>query len=116
MPGTIVALDVEDIRILDVARARRLDAMNTDPDYPRPTSSSARTGATGSRARADVTTGRGTELCVAAVEALAPHVVGRSIDGILEDLGGFCGRSSATRSSAGSGPRRGSSISPPRRS
>jgi L-fuconate dehydratase len=35
------------------------------------------------------TIGRGTELCVAAVELLAPHVVGRSMEEIAADMAGF---------------------------
>ncbi len=35
------------------------------------------------------TNGRGNEICVAAVHALAPHVAGRDLDGILADLRAF---------------------------
>ena len=35
------------------------------------------------------TIGRGTEVCVAAIEALAPHVVGASVDDLVADPGGF---------------------------
>jgi L-fuconate dehydratase len=35
------------------------------------------------------TIGRGTELCVAAVELLAPHVVGRTMEEIAGDMAGF---------------------------
>ncbi len=35
------------------------------------------------------TIGRGTELCVAAVELLAPHVVGRTMEEIAADMAGF---------------------------
>jgi L-fuconate dehydratase len=35
------------------------------------------------------TNGRGNELCVAAVQALAPHVVGRSLEGITADMRGL---------------------------
>ena len=35
------------------------------------------------------TNGRGNELCVAAVQALAPHVKGRSLDGIIADMRGL---------------------------
>jgi len=35
------------------------------------------------------TTGRGNELCVAAIKALAPLVVGRDLDAIAKDLGAF---------------------------
>jgi len=35
------------------------------------------------------TIGRGTELCVAAIDALTPHVVGRSLEEIAADMAGF---------------------------
>jgi L-fuconate dehydratase len=35
------------------------------------------------------TIGRGTEICVAAIEALAPHVVGATVDELIQDLGGL---------------------------
>jgi L-fuconate dehydratase len=35
------------------------------------------------------TIGRGTEVCVAAIEALAPHVVGADVEELFDDLGGW---------------------------
>jgi L-fuconate dehydratase len=35
------------------------------------------------------TIGRGTEVCVAAIEALAPHVVGAEVEDLVADLGGL---------------------------
>src|SRR5438128_4089153 len=35
------------------------------------------------------TIGRGTELCVAAIEALAPHVVGKMLEDLTSDMAGF---------------------------
>src|SRR5260370_7021090 len=35
------------------------------------------------------TVGRGNELCVAAVELLAPHIVGRTLEDLTHDLRGF---------------------------
>jgi L-fuconate dehydratase len=35
------------------------------------------------------TIGRGTEVCVAAIEALAPHVVGATVEDLVADLGGL---------------------------
>jgi L-fuconate dehydratase len=66
------------------------DAMNTDPDYsaayvvlqtdhPR--------GLTGHGLT--FTIGRGTELCVAAIDALAPHVVGKTLEDLTSDMAGF---------------------------
>ena len=90
MPGTIVALEVEDIRFPTSRELDGSDAMNTDPDYSAAYVVLRTDRGDGIEGHGlTFTTGRGTELCVAAVEALAPHVVGRSIDGILGDLGGF---------------------------
>jgi L-fuconate dehydratase len=66
------------------------DAMNTDPDYsaayvvlqtdhPRGFSGHGLT----------FTIGRGTELCVAAIDALAPHVVGKTLEELTSDMAGF---------------------------
>ena len=38
------------------------------------------------------TIGRGTELCVAAIEALSPLVVGETVESFAEDMGAFWGR------------------------
>ncbi len=66
------------------------DAMNPDPDYsaayvvlqtdhPRGLSGHGLT----------FTIGRGTELCVAAIDALAPHVVGQTLEDLVSDMAGF---------------------------
>jgi L-fuconate dehydratase len=64
------------------------DAMNTDPDY-----SAAyvvlETDAGVEGHGLTFTIGRGTEVCVAAIEALTPHVVGADVDELIGDLGGF---------------------------
>jgi L-fuconate dehydratase len=90
MSGTIIGLEVEDIRLPTSRDLDGSDAMHPDPDY-----SVAyvviRTDL-GDRLEGHgltFTIGRGTELCVSAVIALRPLVVGRSIDGILGDLGAF---------------------------
>jgi L-fuconate dehydratase len=66
------------------------DAMNPDPDY------SAAYVVLGTDSPDGVeghgltfTIGRGNELCVAAIEALAPHVVGRSLEEIAADMASF---------------------------
>jgi L-fuconate dehydratase len=65
------------------------DAMNPDPDY-----SAAyvilRTSAPGLEGHGlTFTIGRGNELCVAAIQALGPLLVGRSLASMTEDMGGF---------------------------
>ena len=90
MPGTIVALDVEDIRFPTSRELDGSDAVNVDPDYSAAYVVLRTDRGDGLEGHGlTFTTGRGTELCVAAVEALAPKIVGRSIDGLLGDLGGF---------------------------
>jgi L-fuconate dehydratase len=85
-----VAVDVTDLRFPTSLHLDGSDAMNPEPDYS----------ATYVVLRTDAddgleghgftfTIGRGNEVCVAAVRALAPLVVGRSVDGVLDDLGGF---------------------------
>jgi L-fuconate dehydratase len=65
------------------------DAMNPDPDYSAAyvaleTDDPELTGH-----GLTFTIGRGTEVCVAAIEALAPHVVGATVDELVADLGGL---------------------------
>src|SRR6476659_6721755 len=87
---TITALDVLDIRFPTSRSLDGSDAMSPDPDYS----------ATYVILRTDAddgleghgftfTIGRGNEVCVAAVDAIAPLVIGRSVDGVLDDLGAF---------------------------
>jgi L-fuconate dehydratase len=90
MPSVITEVEVIDLRFPTSRELDGSDAMNPDPDYS----------AAYVIVRTDVddgleghgftfTIGRGNELCVAAVHSLAPLVIGRSVSGILDDLGGF---------------------------
>jgi len=65
------------------------DAMNPDPDYSAAyvILSTSEPGLEGHGLA--FTLGRGTDLVVAAIEALLPKVAGRSLDGIENDLAGF---------------------------
>src|SRR4029453_19647825 len=85
---SIVRAVTSDIRFPTSRSGAGSDAMNTDPDY-----SAAYVGL---ETEAGVeghgltfTIGRGTEVCVAAIDALAPHVVGADVDELIGDLGGF---------------------------
>lgn len=85
----IIALDVFDIRFPTSDQLDGSDAVHTDPDY-----SAAyvvlRTDVPGLEGHGlTFTIGRGTELCVAAVRALAPIVVGRELRSITEDFAQF---------------------------
>jgi L-fuconate dehydratase len=90
MATRIASLDVLDVRFPTSRSLDGSDAMNKDPDYsaayvivrtddPRWPEGHGLT----------FTTGRGTEVVVAAVEALRPIVVGRSTDSLFGDIGGF---------------------------
>jgi L-fuconate dehydratase len=83
----ITAIDTYDVRFPTSRELDGSDAMNPDPDY-----SAAYVVLTADSGLSGYgftfTIGRGNEICRAAVEALAPMVVGRSID----DLGEFAKR------------------------
>ncbi|MEX0696212.1 MAG: L-fuconate dehydratase [Dongiaceae bacterium] len=89
MPITITDLVVTDLRFPTSRALDGSDAMNPDPDY-----SAAYVVLTTDRPGLEghgltFTIGRGTEICVAAVRALAPLVVGRSLEGFTADMAGF---------------------------
>jgi L-fuconate dehydratase len=66
------------------------DAMNHDPDYSAAyvvLQTDHPDGLSGHGLT--FTIGRGTELCVAAIDALAPHVVGKSLEDLTSDMAGF---------------------------
>ena len=87
-------LEITGIETLDVRfpTSRTLDgsdAMNPDPDYSAPyvilrTSDSALEGHGFA-----FTIGPGTEVCVAAIEALTPWIVGTDTEALFADMGGF---------------------------
>ncbi len=87
-PICITACDVVDLRFPTSDEAHGSDAMHTDPDY----SAAYVTLATN---RPDLvghgltfTLGRGTDLCVAAVRALADQIVGRTLGELVGDFSG----------------------------
>ena len=86
---TITSLEVLDVRFPTSDHLDGSDAVHTDPDY-----SAAyvilHTDAPGLEGHGlAFTIGRGTEVCVAAVRALEPFVVGRSLASITRDFAGF---------------------------
>jgi L-fuconate dehydratase len=85
---TIRRLHVRDIRFPTSRQLDGSDAMNPDPDY-----SAAyvvlETDGPHEGHGLTFTIGRGNEIVVAAVRALAPRVVGRSLDSFTEDMAGF---------------------------
>ncbi|MGH7617304.1 MAG: L-fuconate dehydratase [Gemmatimonadaceae bacterium] len=87
---TIVALDAFDVRFPTSRALDGSDAMNPDPDYSAAyviLRTSAGDGVEGHGLT--FTIGRGNELCVAAARALAPLIVGCSLEDITADMGAF---------------------------
>src|SRR5712671_2463230 len=90
MPVRIVRAVTYDIRFPTSATGAGADAMNPDPDYSAAYVALETDDPTGLAGHGlTFTIGRGTEVCVAAIEALAPHVVGKTVDELVADLGGL---------------------------
>src|SRR5712664_895539 len=90
MSTRITNVVARDIRFPTSRTLDGSDAMNPDPDYSAAyvvLETDHPTGVAGHGLT--FTIGRGTELCVAAVELLAPHVVGRTSGEIAADMTGF---------------------------
>src|SRR5215472_3350868 len=86
---TITGFRARDIRFPTSREADGSDAMNPDPDYSAAylVLSTNQPGLEGHGLT--FTLGKGNELCVAAVEALAPLIIGRSMAEITGDMAGF---------------------------
>src|SRR6478752_1106368 len=110
MPITITRVDAYDIRFPTSRALDGSDAMNPDPDY-----SAAyvilRTDAPNGKALEGhgltFTIGRGNELCVAAARALAPLVVGVTLEEIQGDMAGFWRRVTSESQLRWVGPEKG---------
>ena len=90
MSVRIVRAVTYDIRFPTSRSGAGSDAMNLDPDYSAAyvaLETDDPAGLTGHGLT--FTIGRGTEVCVAAIEALAPHVVGATVEELVADLGGL---------------------------
>jgi L-fuconate dehydratase len=84
----IVAMTVHDVRFPTSRSLDGSDAMHRSPDYSAAyVVLSTDEGLEGHGLT--FTNGRGTEVCVAAVRALEPLVVGRTLEGITDDMAGF---------------------------
>jgi L-fuconate dehydratase len=87
---TITRVEVRDVRFPTSRGLDGSDAMNADPDYSAAyvvLHTDADDGLQGHGLT--FTIGRGNELCVAAVEALAPFVIGCTLESIAADMGAF---------------------------
>src|SRR6476469_5531461 len=90
MPAKIVRAVTYGVRFPTSRSGAGSAAMNPDPDYSAAyvaLETDRPDGLTGHGLT--FTIGRGTEVCVAAIDALAPHVVGASVEELTADLGGF---------------------------
>jgi L-fuconate dehydratase len=88
MAITIIDVIVRDIRFPTSQSLDGSDAMNPDPDY----SAAYVTLTTDSGLEGNgltFTIGRGNELCVAAIHALKPMIIGRTLESFTADMGAF---------------------------
>jgi L-fuconate dehydratase len=108
MPVRIVKAVTYDVRFPTSCSGAGSDALNPDPDYSAAyvaLETDDPGGLTGHGLT--FTIGRGTEVCVAAIEALLPHVVGRTVEELVADLGGFWRRLATDSQLRWLGPEKG---------
>ncbi|HVX30495.1 MAG TPA: L-fuconate dehydratase [Nitrolancea sp.] len=90
MPTTITGLTVRDIRFPTSRELDGSDAMNPDPDYSATYVTLETDHPDGLQGDGlTFTIGRGNEICVTAVEALKPLVLGKTLESFTADLGAF---------------------------
>ena len=90
MPITITNVIARDIRFPTSATLDGSDAVNIDPDYSATYVILETDSPQGLRGCGlAFTNGRGNEVCVAAVHALQHHVLGRTLELLTENFGGF---------------------------
>ncbi|MBS2966581.1 fuconate dehydratase [Actinocrinis puniceicyclus] len=105
-PEVIVAVEVADIRFPTSLQLDGSDAMNPEPDYSA-TYVTVRTSGGAAGYGLAFTVGRGNDVQVAAVRALAPLVVGLPVADVLGDLGGFSRRLTGDSQLRWLGPEKG---------
>ena len=92
MPVTITDVVARDIRFPTSQDLSGSDAMNPDPDYSAAYAILKTDSPEGLEGHGlTFTVGRGNEICVAAIEAMAPLVVGETLESLTEDLGRLSG-------------------------
>jgi L-fuconate dehydratase len=89
MPITITKVEAIDIRFPTSREHIGSDAMNKDPDYSAAYCILHTDSATLQGHGLTFTIGRGNELCVEAIRALAPLVEGRTLESFTADMGAF---------------------------
>lgn len=86
--STVTALETSDVRFPTSTSLDGSDAMNLDPDYSAAYLRVITDDDDGLEGHAFVfTIGRGNDVQVAAIQALADHVVGRNVEDLLGDMG-----------------------------
>ncbi|MGD8726520.1 MAG: L-fuconate dehydratase [Gemmatimonadales bacterium] len=104
----ITRIDAFDIRFPTSRGSHGSDAMHPDPDYSAAYVILRTDGSDGAEGHGlTFTIGRGNELCVAAVRALAPLVTGLTLDAIREDMRGFWRRLTSESQLRWVGPEKG---------
>ena len=104
----IIRVEVRDVRFPTSAALDGSDAMNPDPDYSAAYVILHTDAADGLEGHGlTFTIGRGNELCVAAVEALAPLVRGLDLADITADMGAFWRRITSDSQLRWVGPEKG---------
>jgi L-fuconate dehydratase len=105
---TITRIDVFDIRFPTSRDGHGSDAMHPDPDYSAAYVILRTDSPDGHKGHGlTFTIGRGNELCVAAVRALAPLVEGLTLEAIRRDMGGFWRRLTSDSQLRWVGPEKG---------
>ncbi|MDZ4718916.1 MAG: L-fuconate dehydratase [Roseiflexaceae bacterium] len=90
MPVTITNITAHDIRFPTSRTLAGSDAMNRDPDYSAAYVILHTDHPNGLQGHGlTFTIGRGNEICVAAINALAPLVVGKTLESFTDDMGAF---------------------------
>ncbi len=102
----ITRCEARDIRFPTSRALDGSDAMNPDPDYSAAYAILHTDGAEQGHGFT-FTIGRGNELCAAAIRALAPLVVGRTLAEVTEDMGGFWRRLAGDSQLRWLGPEKG---------
>jgi L-fuconate dehydratase len=107
-PVKIVGFEALDVRFPTSRGLHGSDAMNPDPDYSAAYVILRTDHAHGLEGHGlTFTIGRGNELCVAAIHALAPLVVGLTLEAITEDMAGFWRRLTGDSQLRWVGPEKG---------
>jgi len=103
----IVAAKATDVRFPTSRHADGSDAMNLDPDYSAAYVVLQTDDPNLEGHGLTFTLGRGNELCVAAIEALAPEIIGLDLDDITKNMGAFWRRLTSVSQLRWVGPENG---------